>query len=137
ATDFGLPNGIALSPDEKTLYVGDTVRVVLYAFDVSSDGSLSGQQRLAELKSTEKGAVDGMKVDEKGNIWTTGPGGIWVFSRTGAHLGTVLTPTMAANCAWGDSDYRTLYVTTESTIYKVRTLVQGKITYPLKHGSTQ
>ena len=136
ATDFGLPNGIALSPDEKTLYVGDSRWGTLHAFAVARDGSLSGQRRLADLKSTEKGAVDGLKVDERGNIWTTGPGGIWVFSKTGAHLGTIRPPAIPANCAWGDRDYRALYMATPSAIYKIRIRVRGKRTYPLKPGST-
>src|SRR4030095_10529476 len=82
AKDFGLPNGIALSPDEKTLYIGDSRRRKLYAFDVGKTGELSNQRMLADLQSAEKGAVDGMKLDERGNIYTTGPGGVWVISKT-------------------------------------------------------
>lgn len=92
AKDFGLPNGIGLSPDEKTLYIGDTRRRKIYAFAVARDGSLSSQRLLADLQSPEKGAVDGMKLDEQGNIYTTGPGGIWVLSKTGQHLGTIEAP---------------------------------------------
>ena len=150
AQDFGLPNGIALSPDEKTLYIGDTRRAVLYALDVAPDGSLSHQRLLADLKSTEKGAVDGMKVDEQGNIWTTGPGGVWVLDKTGAHLGTLRLPgpksieikafegqvqtvnNVPANCGWGDRDYKTLYLAAPISIYRVHTKVRGMATYKLR-----
>jgi len=132
AKDFGLPNGIGLSPDEKTLYIGDTRRRKIYGFDVAADGSLSGQRQVAELQSTEKGAVDGMKLDELGNIYTTGPGGIWILSSSGQHVGTIVAPEIPANCAWGDSDYRTLYLTAPKSVYRVRTLVRGKSTYSLK-----
>jgi len=129
AKDFGLPNGIALSPDEKTLYIGDTAKRELVAFDVSADGLLSARRLLAQLRSKETGAVDGMKVDECGNIWTTGPGGIWVFNKSGAHLGTIRPPAIPGNCAWGDRVYRSLYMATPSAIYKIRTRVRGKATY--------
>jgi gluconolactonase len=132
AKDFGLPNGIGLSPDEKTLYIGDSRRRKIYAFAVAADGSLSGQQQLADLQSTEKGAVDGMKLDDQGNIYTTGPGGIWVISPAGQHLGTIEAPEIPANCAWGDADYRTLYLTAPKSVYRVHTLVRGKATYAIK-----
>ena len=150
AKDFGLPNGIALAPDEKTLYVGDSRRAKVYALDVAADGSLSNQRLLADLKSAEKGAVDGLKVDELGNIWTTGPGGICVLDKKGVHLGTIRLPGPAtvqittfpgttqefanvpANCAWGDRDFRALYLTAPKSVYRVRTRVRGKSTYSLK-----
>jgi gluconolactonase len=131
AIDFDLPNGIALAPDEKLLYVGDSRRGKLYAFDIAPDGSLSGQRLLADLKSAEKGAVDGMKVDERGNIFTTGPGGIWVIDPKGHRLGRIRAPEIPANCAWGDPDYRALYLATPSSIYRLRTRVRGKATYNL------
>jgi sugar lactone lactonase YvrE len=132
AKDFGLPNGIGLSPDEKTLYIGDSRRRKVYAFQVARDGSLSRQRLVADLQSTQKGAVDGMKLDEHGNIYTTGPGGIWIISASGQHLGTIEVPEIPANCGWGDSDYRTLYLTAPTSVYRVRTLVRGKSTYDLK-----
>lgn len=131
AKDFGLPNGIALSPDEKKLYIGDSRRRIIYAFDIASDGALSGQRVVAELQSSEKGSVDGMKVDELGNIYTTGPGGIWIISSAGRHLGTIKAPEIPANCAWGGSDYKTLFLTAPKSVYKVQTLVRGKSTYNL------
>jgi gluconolactonase len=131
AKDFGLPNGVGLSPDEKTLYVGDTRRRKVYAFDVAKDGKLSNQRLLADLQSKEKGAVDGMKLDEKGNIYTTGPAGIWVLSPEGKHLGTIQAPEIPANCAWGGPDYQTLYLAAPKAVYRVRTQVRGKATYRL------
>jgi sugar lactone lactonase YvrE len=129
AQDFGLPNGIAFSPDEKSLYLGDTSRKKLYQFDVAVDGTLSGRKLLADLTSSETGAVDGMKIDKRGDIFTTGPGGVWVFDRTGKHLGTIRAPAIPANLAWGDPDYRTLYLATPNAIYRLRTKVEGLVTY--------
>ena len=129
AKDFGLPNGIGLSPDEKLLYIGDSRRRKIYAFDVARDGSLSGQRLLADLQSNEKGAVDGMKIDELGNIYSTGPGGVWVISKTGQHLGTIQAAEIPANCAWGDADFSALYLAAPKSIYRVRSRVRGKATY--------
>ena len=130
ATDFGVPNGVALSPDQNTLYVPDTPRKKLHAFDIGGDGSLTGQRLFADLESEEKGPVDGLKVDERGNIWTTGPGGMWVFDGAGKHLGTIRPPDLPRNCAWGDENYRSLYMATPKSVYRVRTRVRGLITYP-------
>jgi sugar lactone lactonase YvrE len=131
ASDFGLPNGIGLSPDEKTLYIGDSRRRKIYAFEVSKAGALSRQRMLADLQSPEKGAVDGMKLDERGNIYTTGPGGVWVINKSGEHLGTIVAPEIPANCGWGDADYRTLYLTAPKSVYRVRVNVRGKTTFPI------
>ena len=137
AADFGIPNGVALSPDRNTLYVTDTTRKRLRAFDVAGDGSLAGQRLFAELAVDEKGPVDGMKVDEQGNIWATGPGGIWVFGTEGKHLGMIRPPDLPRNCAWGDEDYRTLYMTTPKSVYRLRTRVRGLITYPTDSEATK
>jgi YD repeat-containing protein len=132
ANDFERPNGVALSPDERTLYVDDTARRHVRAFDVASDGSVSNGRVLAELKSDREGAPDGMKVDRKGNLYVTGPGGIWIFDPAGKHLGTILTPELPANCGWGDKDLRTLYMTARTGLYKIRLKVAGFITYPTR-----
>jgi gluconolactonase len=129
ARDFSLPNGIAFSPDEKILYVDDTVERTIYAFDVAPDGALSGRRVFAVLQLKEGGAVDGMKVDERGDIFSTGPGGIWVFDKRGRHLGTIHPPEIPANLAWGGKDYRTLYLAAPHAIYRIRTRVKGMITY--------
>jgi gluconolactonase len=133
AQDFDLPNGIALSPDQKLLYIGDTKRKKLYTLDVAVDGSLSNQREFADLQSKEPGAVDGMKIDEHGDIFTTGPGGVWVFSPAGKHLGTIRAPAIPANCAWGDKDYKTLFLATPKAMYSLQTNVRGSITYNV-HG---
>lgn len=134
AQDFDRPNGIALSPDEKTLYVDDSARLHVRAFDVAPDGSISHGRILAELKSARQGVPDGMKVDRKGNLYVTGPGGVWVFDKRGKHLGTILMSELPANCGWGDADYRTLYFTARNGLYRIRLKIPGFITYPTTVG---
>jgi gluconolactonase len=134
AQDFDRPNGIALSPDEKTLYVDDSARLHVRAFDVAPDGSISHGRILAELKSARQGVPDGMKVDRKGNLYVTGPGGVWVFDKRGKHLGTILMAELPANCGWGDADYRTLYLTARTGLYRIRLKIPGFITYPTTTG---
>ena len=130
AQDFDRPNGVALSPDEKTLYVDDCTRLHVRAFDVASDGSISNGRVLCELKSSRPGVPDGLKVDREGNLYVTGAGGVWVFDKTGKHLGTIVMPELPANCAWGDDDFRTLYLTARTGLYKIRLKIPGFITYP-------
>jgi len=125
--DFEKPNGLAFSPDEKTLYIADTDRRHVRAFDVQPDGTLAHSRILAELKSDAPGGPDGMKVDVEGNLYVTGPGGTWVFDPTGKHLGTIVTPEGPANCAWGDADWKTLYITARTSIYRVRVKVAGMV----------
>jgi YD repeat-containing protein len=132
ARDFERPNGLALSPDEHTLYIDDSERRHVRASDVAPDGTISNGRVLAELKSDREGGPDGMKVDRKGNLYVTGPGGIWVFNSAGRHLGTILTPELPANCGWGDKDFRTLYMTARTGLYKIRLKVAGFITYPTR-----
>lgn len=134
AQDFGRPNGIALSPDEKTLYVDDSARLHVRAFDVAPDGSISHGRILAELKSARQGVPDGMKVDRKGNLYVTGAGGVWIFNKRGKHLGTILMSELPANCGWGDADYRTLYLTARTGLYRIRLKIPGFITYPTTVG---
>lgn len=120
------PNGLAFSPDEKILYVADSSeRMHIKAFDVEPDGSLANGRIFATLKTGENGAPDGMKVDSLGNLWSTGPGGVWIFDKTGKHLGTIKLPEVPANCAWGEDDCKTLYITACTSIYKVQTEVKG------------
>ncbi|MCL6519440.1 MAG: SMP-30/gluconolactonase/LRE family protein [Armatimonadetes bacterium] len=124
--DFDCPNGLAFSPDEKTLYIADSsARMHIRAFDVKEDGTLANGRLFTVLKSRDPGCPDGLKVDTKGNVWTTGPGGIWVFDRSGKHLGIIKTPEVPANCAWGDSDGKTLYITARTSLYRFRTKVEG------------
>ena len=124
--DFVRPNGIVFSPDETKLYVNDSERGHIKVFDVKPDGMLEKGQLFAELKpSNKKGAADGMKVDIKGNVYSTGPGGVWIFSATGELLGIIETPEVPANLAWGDSDYKTLYITATTSLYRIRLQIPG------------
>ena len=125
--DLGRPNGIAFSPDYRTLYVSNTEpdRKVYMAYDVAEDGSVSNGRTFADATSdTSPGMPDGMKVDVLGNLYATGPGGVRVYAPDGRHLGTISTPEVAANCGWGD-DGRTLYITAETGIYRIRLSVEG------------
>lgn len=124
--DLDRPNGIAFSPDEKVLYIADSSsRMHIRAFDVKPDGTLANGRVFAEMRTGEPGAPDGMKVDSKGNLWSTGQGGVWVFDKTGKHLGTIKLPEVPANCAWGDKDGKTLYITAQTSLYRIRTNARG------------
>ncbi len=124
--DFRKPNGIALSPDQRTLYVADTEGRHIKSFNVFRDGSVSPRSRIfAEVTGTKPGAPDGLRVDKKGNVYCTGSGGIHIFSPTGQALGVISVPEVATNCAWGDRDAKTLYITANTSIYKIRLNVEG------------
>ncbi|MCI0438594.1 MAG: SMP-30/gluconolactonase/LRE family protein, partial [Chloroflexi bacterium] len=120
-SDMERPNGLAFSPDESRLYVADSARFHLRAFNVSSDGALTGGDVFAKMEDKEaRGVPDGMKVDADGNVFATGPGGVWVFSPRGKQLGRILMPEVTANCAWGGSDWRDLYMTATTSLYRIR-----------------
>jgi sugar lactone lactonase YvrE len=124
---FERPNGLAFSPDERTLYVDDSYRDHIRAFDVQRDGTLANGRVFADLSDPAAGGVpDGMKVDVQGNVYCTGPGGIWVLSPEGETLGRIEVPEQPANLAWGDRDYQTLYITARTGVYRVRTLIGGR-----------
>ena len=123
--DFERPNGLAFSPDETTLYVNDTLRKHIRAFDVGMDGSISNGRVLIEMEEPEPGGPDGMKVDSQGNIYCTGPGGIWVIAPGGKRLGRMAIPELPANFAWGDADWKTLYIAARSSIYCLQLLIPG------------
>jgi gluconolactonase len=124
------PNGIAFSPDEKTLYVAssDPQLAVWMAYDVKPDGTLGNGRVFFDATSmvnpNNKGLPDGMKVDAQGNLWATGPGGVFILSPEGKHLGTLHTGEATANCAWGE-DGSTLYITADMFLCRVRTKVKG------------
>ena len=122
--DLNRPNGLAFSPDFKVLYVNnsDAAKNLVMRYDVAADGTLANGRVFADLTSKTDGLADGLKVDAKGNVYTTGPGGIWVLSPDGKHLGTIKPPETPANCGWGD-DGKTLYMTAVTGIYRVKTLV--------------
>ncbi len=117
------PNGLAFSPDEKLLYVAnsDPARKVWMKFEVTATGQLANPQVFFDATSaTEEGLPDGMKVDQKGNLYCTGPGGVWIFSPDGKLLGKIKPPEIPANCAWGDADGKTLYMTARTGLYRIK-----------------
>jgi gluconolactonase len=124
--DFARPNGIAFSPDEKYLYVNDTAKKIIMRFDVQPDGGVTNGQVITDMNSdTAPGAPDGMKVDQKGNIYCTGPGGFWIMSPDGKHIATVKTKELPANLNWGDDDAKTLYLTARTGLYRMRLNIAG------------
>lgn len=125
ADDFGRPNGLAFSPDESILYVDDSPRRHVRAFQVEADGRLRGGEILADMDHPQPGSPDGMKVNEAGHLFVTGATGIWVFEPDGTHLGVIVTPERPANCAWGDADRQTLYITARTSIYRIRVKIPG------------
>jgi gluconolactonase len=129
--DFVRPNGIAFSPDETKLYVNDSETGHIRVFDVNSNGLLKNGHIFAQQKYPGKeGVPDGMKVDIKGNVYSTGPGGVWVFSPAGNLLGIIEVPEVPANLAWGDNDYKTLYITARNSLYRIRLKNPGE-GYPM------
>jgi gluconolactonase len=121
AKDLVNPNGIALSPDEKVLYVNSSADRKIFRFEVRPDDSIANGRLFVDMSAEQApGVPDGMKVDERGNLYSTGPGGIWVISPEGKHLGTLVFPEQPANLAFGDADGRTLYVTARSSVYRIR-----------------
>ena len=126
AKDLANPNGIALSPDETILYVNSSADRKIFRFDVRPDDTVTNGRLLVDMSAEkEPGVPDGMKVDEKGNLYCTGPGGIWVMSPQGTHLGTLVFPEQPANLAFGDEDGRMLYVTARSGLYRIRLKIPG------------
>ncbi len=124
--DFVRPNGIVFSPDETKLYVNDSKQGHIRVFDVKPDGMLENGKLFAQLKPPSKeGAADGMEVDIKGNVYSTGPGGVWVFSPNGELMGIIETPEAPTNVSWGDSDYKTLYITARTGLYRIRLNITG------------
>ena len=123
--DFNMPNGLAFSPDESVLYVNDSAERHIRCFSVSPEGSLSNGRVFIEMKGTGAGVPDGMKVDQQGNVYCTGPGGIWIMEPSGKCLGKILMPEQPANFGWGDADWRTLYITARGSIYRLRLLAPG------------
>lgn len=120
---FDQPNGLCFSPDERRLYVNDTVQALIRVFDVQSDGKLANGRLFASgLRSEfEPGRPDGMKCDQFGNVWCTGPGGVWVYSPSAELLGKLRLPEMVANLGWGGVDFRTLYLTATHSVYAIAT----------------
>lgn len=117
--DFDMPNGLCFSADESKLYIADSSnRRHIRLFDVAKNGSISGGKVIFTFPKT--GVPDGMKIGKDGNLYSSGPEGIWVFDPTGKHLYTIPVPEVPANLAWGDADGRTLYITARTGVYRAR-----------------
>jgi gluconolactonase len=126
--DFVLPNGLAFSPDESILYINDTRRRHIRSFAVEPNGllALASDRVFCTMTGDHPGNPDGMKVDREGNVYCTGPGGIWIIEASGRHLGTILTgPEKTTNVAWGGKDWRTLFYTTWTTLGRIRLKIPG------------
>ncbi len=122
--DFALPNGLAFSPDESVLYVDDSAHKHIRAFDVHPDGSLANSRILLDMASEDPGVPDGLKVDAQGNVFCTGPGGVWVCSAAGEFLGRIILPELPANLAWGE-DGSVLFLTARTSVYRLATQTRG------------
>ena len=124
------PNGLAFSPDGKRLYIDDSEKCNIRVYDVSSSGGLSnGRVFGTEAGPPKSGDPDGMKIDQDGNLFVTGPLGVWVWDASGKHLGTIVMPEQPANLAWGDADFRTLYITATTSVYRIKTNTRGFVPY--------
>jgi gluconolactonase len=126
---FDQPNGLCFSPDERLLYVNDTVQMLIRVFDVSTYGSLMNGRVFASgiVSDREAGVPDGMKCDSRGNVWVTAPGGIWVYAPSGALIGKLRIPEPSANLCWGGPDFRTLYICATRSVYAVKTKVGPRL----------
>ena len=122
--DFDRPNGLCFSPDESILYINDTERMHVRVFDVQADGTIANGRIFAEEEGDD-GVPDGMKIDTHGNVYLTGPGGIWIFDTSGEHLGVIQTPERAANLGWGGDDWSTLFITASTSLYSIQCKVSG------------
>jgi gluconolactonase len=126
--DLQGPNGIAFSPDEKFLYVGnwDEKKKVVMRYDVEKNGTLSNGTVFFDMThSPGEDAIDGIKVDREGHLYVSGPGGLWILSAGGTHLGTIRAPMHPHNMAWGDEDGKTLYFCARSSLYRIRLNIPG------------
>ena len=128
--DLAQPNGLAFSPDGKSFYVDDSKQRNIRVYGVGPDGSLTNGRIFGEEPGGKSdGVPDGMKVDWNGNLYVTGPKGIWVWDPQGQHLGTIAMPEQPANLAWGDADYGTLYITATTSVYRLKTKAHGFVPY--------
>jgi gluconolactonase len=121
---------LAFSPDGKRFYVDDSDKRNIRAYDVAADGTLANGRIFAEEPGEKNdGVPDGMKVDKDGNLFVTGPEGIWIWDFKGNKLGTIVMPEQPANLAWGGADYGTLYITATTSLYRLQTRTRGYIPY--------
>ena len=128
--DLTQPNGLAFSPDGKRFYVDDSELRNIRVYDVAADGSLTNGRIFGEEPGgRDDGVPDGIKIDENGTVFVTGPKGVWVWDPQGHHLGTIAMPEQPANLTWGDKDHGTLYITATTSVYRLRTKVHGYLPY--------
>ncbi len=124
--DLPRPNGLAFSPDEKFLYVADSGKKVWMRYRVQPDGTVTdGMVFLDPSNDPAPGVPDGLRVDKKGNIYSSGPGGVWIITPEGKHIGTIKVPEVVSNVAWGDKDGKTLYITASTTIFRIKLKAVG------------
>jgi len=129
-SELSQPNGLAFSPDGARLYVDDSEKRNIRVYDFRPGGTLQNGRIFGEEPGTKgDGVPDGIKVDLAGNLFVTGPGGIWVWDPSGRHLGTILMPEQPANLAWGDADLATLYITATTSVYRLKTSTRGFLPY--------
>jgi gluconolactonase len=125
-SDMPQTNGLAFSPDEKYLYVNGSRGNYVRRYEVRPDDTLANGAMFIDMsKETERGITDGLRVDVRGNLYETGPGGVWIISPEGKHLGTIRAPEQATNVGFGDADRKTLYIAARTSIYKIRVLTPG------------
>lgn len=128
--DLSQPNGLAFTPDGRRFFVDDSDKKNIRVYDVGRDGALSNGRIFGEEPGgPDDGVPDGMRFDRRGNLFVTGPKGIWVWDAQGRHLGTIVLPEQPANMTWGDKDYGTLYITATTSVYKLRTKTRGFVPY--------
>ncbi len=128
--ELSQPNGLAFSPDGKKFYVDDSKQRNIRVYDFRSDGTIANGRIFGEEPGSKgDGVPDGIKVDRDGNLYITGPQGIWIWDSQGHHLGTIVMPEQPANLAWGDADLGTLYITATTSVYKLRTSAHGFVPY--------
>ena len=126
ADDFALPNGLAFSPDESVLYIDDSAHKHIRAFALRPDGTLTNGRVLLDMASEDPGVPDGLKVDVRGNVFCTGPGGVWVCRADGTLLGRIVLPELPANLAWGE-DGSVLFLTARTSVYRLPTKTRGAL----------
>jgi len=132
-SELSQPNGLAFSPDGTRFYVDDSEKRNIRVYDFRPGGKLENGRIFGEEPVNKgEGVPDGMKVDLAGNLFVTGPGGIWVWDPGGRHLGTILLPEQPANLAWGDADLGTLYITATTSVYRLKTTTRGFVPYLVK-----
>lgn len=128
--DLARPNGLAFSPDEKFLYVAESGKKLWMRYRVQPDGSVTdGTVFLDASSDSAVGGPDGLRVDKKGNIYGSGPGGVWIISPEGKHIGTIKVPERVSNVAWGDKDGKSLYITASTSIYRMKVKIPGDRTH--------